>query len=167
MASFNFFLDKKYGYVKLKKNGGVVMRKTGFTLIELVMVIVIIGILAAVAIPRFMDLRDEAKIARCQADVGAIRTGISGWYAKFNVAGGNVTNNCPSTVSGDCVQNGTGMGFPTAASLNATTPGFGNFAFSNQQMPDKSHIFNGNVSNWGGGYNENTGDLNQTLLCTK
>lgn len=47
-----------------------------FTIVELVMVIVIIGLLAAVVIPRFGDIRTEAQGAAEQGTVAAVRTGI-------------------------------------------------------------------------------------------
>ena len=56
-------------------------KEKGFTMIELVMVIVIIGILAAIAIPRFMDLRASAREATCQQSGGALRAAISNYYA--------------------------------------------------------------------------------------
>ncbi|MBI3267573.1 MAG: type II secretion system protein [Planctomycetes bacterium] len=57
-------------------------RVVGFTLIELVMVIVILGILAAIAIPRLFDFTGDAKKASTLGILGAVRTAIALYFAK-------------------------------------------------------------------------------------
>ena len=54
-----------------------VMRQSGFSLIELVMVIVILGILAAFALPKFSDLSSSARIATLDGIAGAMKSTIS------------------------------------------------------------------------------------------
>ena len=56
------------------------MNNKGFTLIELLIVVVIIGILAAIAIPRFGETRDRAFISAMQSDLNQVRTGQEMFY---------------------------------------------------------------------------------------
>lgn len=57
-------------------------QKKGFTLIELIMVIVILGILAVVAIPKYYDLTSNANTSSEQGVVGGVRAGISTYFAQ-------------------------------------------------------------------------------------
>jgi MSHA pilin protein MshA len=62
-------------------------KRKGFTLVELVMVIVILGILAAVAIPKYFDLSSNAKTSAEKGVVGGVRAGIATYYANACASG--------------------------------------------------------------------------------
>ena len=57
--------------------------KKGFTLIEIVIVIVLLAILAAVAYPKYIDLRDDAHKSKDQAIIGSWISGVHIYFAKY------------------------------------------------------------------------------------
>jgi len=64
-----------------------IKNQRGFTLMELVTVIVILGILAAIAIPKYFDLTTEAEAGACKSNQGAIKAAASVFYAKSALSG--------------------------------------------------------------------------------
>lgn len=66
--------------------------KKGFTLIELMIVVAIIGILAAIAIPNFMNYQCKARQSEAKTALGTLRTLQEAYYAQYDTYTDNLSN---------------------------------------------------------------------------
>lgn len=102
-------------------------QQTGFTIIELVITITIIAILAAIALPRYVALQSDARIAKLQAAAGSVKSAAA--LAKAVCLTQTATGSTTSLLAGGCnaapagtvgvIMDGanvlTGFSYPTAA----------------------------------------------------
>lgn len=101
--------------------------QNGFTLIELVVVIVILGILAAVAVPKFVNMQTDARVAAVNGLAGSINSAKTLAKAAHLMRGGNTVD-----MDGTAVAVDTTTGYPTdvAAGIAAAVDFSDQFTFT-------------------------------------
>ncbi len=108
----------------------ILRNEQGFTLIEIISVLVILGILAAVATPKFMNLQEDARVQAANAAIAEVQARLSIGYGQYILRSGGtvppqVRRICTHTVGGVVFGVNDTTVLPT--NCNGTVPELGDF----------------------------------------
>ncbi len=141
------------------------IKQKGFTLIELVIVIVILGLLAATALPRFINVTQDARIASINGVAGGLRGAVSLAKAQVLVGGSN-GNPCGGGAGTTCMDGVAvavnASGFPTnaAGGIEAAMQGLDGYTVAHPGAPTSTfQPNNGGSATCQASYNSNTGSV--------
>jgi len=137
-------------------------QQKGFTLIELVMVIVILGILAAFAIPKFADLSGDAEEAVCQGGLAAVKSASGIFHAAW-LAGGSGTS--VTTMEDGVTYTPTSTGYPDVDNMATLANLDGSFTAGTPAGSGDSETITYTVNADVFTYTENTGVAVATTGC--
>ena len=121
--------------------------RNGFTLIELLMVVVIIGLLAAIAIPKFTNTKEKAYVAAMKTDLRNLATAEEAFFydsSKYSLSFAQMNGYAPTTGVAITVNEATSKGWSaTAISVNTARRCY---VFSGTAVPIGTALVEGNIS---------------------
>lgn len=116
-------------------------RNAGFTLIELVIVIIVLGILAATAVPKFINLQDDARASVVKGAEAAIHSAANLVYSKSAIDGEENTEAASVAIGTDTVL--TRFGYPDGTTLNLALELDGAFKTSGASTTNVIFVYDG------------------------